>query len=842
MMILEVAVCAPVRQTYSYSAPAAGGDPAEGIEGFIGRRVLVPFGARPLIGYVVGESEESDSERGYEIKPLIEVIDSEGLFPPESVDLFRWVASYYHHPLGLVIKTALPSGLSAAPQNVISLVNPDADPSDYRSAQGDELTPWLLHLLSEKELRGRHVRAILASRKDRKDLDRLVAAGMVAVSTELRRDRVSSKMETCYQLNDALRVGLQEQGVLSSKEHRNGGNRLLSKAQRKSIDLLGGLEREFGGHGGVPRKEFVARYAYGARVVRTLIEQGVVTEHKRRVYRNPFGDLLPFYPTPGSLSDEQQEALDLVVAAMESESYQPLLLHGVTGSGKTEVYMRAAKRALELGKTVLVLVPEIALATQVEAHFISRFKDRVALLHSGLSQGERFDEWWRILSGAAGIVIGARSAVFAPLRHVGLIVVDEEHDSSFKQEDGLRYNARDLALVRGRQHDCVVVLGSATPAVTSYYHGRMKKYTLVGLSRRIGGRDLPETVLLDLKEAARIRNRAVPLFHPELKGALQKNLQAGGQSILLLNRRGFATSVICRACGTFVECRHCKVTMNLHKQKKILLCHYCGYQASINTSCVGCGSDDLHPVGFGTERVEAELQTLLPEARIARLDSDIAADRKRFLQILKAMQDRNIDVLIGTQIVAKGLHFPGVTLVGIIMADSGLGFPDYRAAEKTFQLITQVTGRAGRGDVPGRVIIQTMQPDHYAVALAAAQQYGKLVDTELNIRSGLGFPPYSRLVLIIIDNPNNLQAKRSASELHAGIQAWCRQHDPARTVTMLGPAPAPLEKLRDNYRWQILLKSQRLPELHGVTDWVVSGFKSRPGTRIHVDIDPENMM
>lgn len=834
MMILEVAVCAPVRQTYSYAAPPNCLDGGAKPEDLIGKRVLVRFGARPVVGYVLEVHEDSGEEGEYEIKPVIEVIDTERLFPVDSVALFKWVAEYYHYPIGLVVKAALPAGLSAAPQKVATLLATNLELTDCKIPDSITGKQWFAQLVNDGSLQGGSLKKLLSKKKDRTDLEFLRNEGFIDIRSELKRDRISSKHETCYRLNVTAEKLLQDSAVHHEKT--------LSKAELKSLRLLEELESEIGGEDGIPRREFVARYPYGARVIKKLIDEDLVVENKRRIYRNPFGDLLPFYPRPEVLSDEQQAAVESLCSAMHENRYQPYLLHGVTGSGKTEVYLRAAEKVVQNGKSVLVLVPEIALATQIEAHFISRFQDRVALLHSGLSPGERFDEWWRILNGSAAIVIGARSAVFAPLQNIGLIVVDEEHDSSFKQEDGLRYNGRDLALVRGKQTGCIVVLGSATPSITSCFHSRTEKFGLLRLKRRLGDRNLPEAVLVDLKENAGSKKKRLPLFHSELKSALEENLELGHQSILLLNRRGFSSSVICRDCGTFVECDHCKVTMNLHKHRKTLLCHYCGFQAAPTRSCRHCGSENSHPVGFGTERVEEELKELLPGAAIARLDSDVAADRKRFLAILKTMQDGETDILIGTQIIAKGLHFPGVTLVGIIMADSGLGFPDFRAAEKTYQLITQVTGRAGRGDAPGKVIIQTMQPDHYAVALAADQNYSKLVETELRIRSSVDFPPYSRLVLIIIEHPDSRQARESGREICAGIQSWCRRYDPDQSVIVLGPAPAPLEKLRDRYRWHVLLKSERLSELHGATDWVLSGYKARAGSKIYVDIDPENMM
>jgi primosomal protein N' (replication factor Y) len=360
------------------------------------------------------------------------------------------------------------------------------------------------------------------------------------------------------------------------------------------------------------------------------------------------------------------------------------------------------------------------------------------------------------------------------------------------------------------------------------------------MSRRIGGKKLPTPCLVDLKTTS--VKRGAGLFHPELQRGLRDTFENSSQSILLLNRRGFATSVICRDCGTVIECSHCKVSLNRHRQKNLLLCHYCGYSLAGAVTCQVCGSSNMHPVGFGTERVEEEARELLPEARIARLDSDVAADRKKFLRILKAMREKEIDILVGTQIIAKGLHFPGVNLVGIVMADSGLGFPDFRAAEKTFQLITQVTGRAGRGETRGKVIIQTLQPDHYAIALAAGNDYEVLAERELSIRQEVGFPPYCRLVFIIVEDVVDHAARTSSRAIVELARDWCRTHDHSQSLTVLGPAPAPLERLRDRYRWQILLKSTSLKPLHSLIEWILSTFQHPAKTRVIIDIDPENML
>ena len=837
MIKLEIAVSAPVKNTYTYSAEPEGTDLSIDAS-YAGRRVLVPFGRRPATGYVLGESNAEEGD--FEIKPILKFVDESPLFHSDQIAFFRWVAHYYHYPLGLVIKAALPGGLSLSPQRIIRLVSRSHQQDHGDLTVNPEKNPWLNKLLTEGQLGYKESKELLSSKKFKADINALVDAGIVIIENILSNDRVRAKRELCYRLEDHLWPLFEEKSEpeqLAAKWAARVG-RSLTAAEIKSLRILWEMQQARPGEA-VPRKELAARYSYGERLLSRLAEEGLIARSRVRVFRSPFGDLLPHYPKPEKLSSEQVSAVDTIVRSIELQSYQPFLLHGVTGSGKTEVYLQAAEKAIALGKSVLVLVPEIALATQIEAHFISRFKTTVALLHSGLTQGERFDEWWRILKGEARIVIGARSAVFAPLTDIGLVIVDEEHDSSYKQEDGLRYNGRDLAIVRAQLADTAVILGSATPSVVSYSHSLTSKYQLLRMGRRIGNRELPEPLLVDLKKTP--RTKGVNLFHPELQKGLETGFAHGQQSILLLNRRGYSTSVICRDCGTIVECIHCKVTLNQHRQKNKLLCHYCGFSLSGSVPCSVCGSVNLHPVGIGTERVEEEVAKLLPEARVARLDSDVASDRKKFVNILQSMHNREIDVLVGTQIVAKGLHFPHVTLVGVVMADSGLGFPDFRAAEKTYQLITQVTGRAGRGDTRGKVIIQTLQPDHYAISLAADKRYEELVETELAIRKRVGFPPYCRLVCIIVEDERESVARDSSMTIADMAGRWCRRNDGAQAVTLLGPAPAPLERIRDRYRWQILIKSMELGLLHGLIEWLSDAYKAKGQTRVHIDIDPENM-
>jgi len=504
------------------------------------------------------------------------------------------------------------------------------------------------------------------------------------------------------------------------------------------------------------------------------------------------------------------------------------------------VYLRAAAFGLEQGKSVLVLVPEIALATQIEAHFLARFGSRVALLHSGLSSGQRFDQWCRIAQGKADVVIGARSAVFAPLKNPGLIIVDEEHDSSYKQDDGLRYHARDLAVLRASQSEAVVILGSATPSVTSYYHATRGKYNLLGLDKRIEDRPLPAVEVVSMQSVKTVSGRP-PVFSPALISNLRKNLERGEQSLIFLNRRGFANFMLCRDCGQVVECRHCQVSLTLHKSANKLLCHYCGFTVSSKSVCAKCQASSLTAIGVGTERLEHELPELFPGARIARLDRDTCQKRNDYIKILRAVHKGEIDILLGTQMITKGHHFPNVTLVGIVLADTGLGLPDFRAGERTFQLISQVTGRAGRGEKPGRVIVQTFQPEHYSIEMAKNHDYTGMFAREIELRKALGYPPFSRIVNVKIEATEDKYVQDAAARLANLGRRLQKGSEPE----ILGPAPAPLTRLRDKYRWQLLIKCNKFEVLHTFLhklEGEIATLSKAGKVRIAIDVDPEYMM
>ncbi|KJS01102.1 MAG: hypothetical protein VR65_10420 [Desulfobulbaceae bacterium BRH_c16a] len=848
MIHLEVAVAVPLEQTLTYGLPAAmekSGQESDGRQ-HIGRRVLVPLGKRRVTGYVIGIPPQTDTQSSFTIKEIAAFQGDYPVIHADFVSFFRWVANYYHYPLGLVIKAALPGGL--APQSLKRLVleiSPEQFLLQFPEQPPDQLPDWAGRLADCGMLSPKETSTVLLDKLGKKLLAKLLKENAVSFKSLLSKDTIGEKNELCYALTGQQTEppgeidGSRESLLRYRQEISQEKGIDLKFSEAKALYCLYDLTKETRQQI-IPLKEIRTRYVGSAKALAELEAKGMVSSTRERIYRNPFGQQLPFHPRPETLTDEQAGVLEMLRPAIREKRFAPFLLHGVTGCGKTEIYLRAAEETLAQGRDVLLLVPEIALATQLEAHLLSRFGDQVVLQHSGLTAAERFDQFSLALFGRAKVVIGARSAIFAPLRDPGLIVVDEEHDASFKQDDSFRYHGRDLAVLRARHHKSVVILGSATPSITSYAHAQSGKYTLLTMSERVGSRSLPSVTVVDLNKKDNKDSKGI--IKKDLLEKLSKNLERGKQSILLLNRRGFSAVVLCRDCGTPVQCSHCHVSLTLHKGRNKLICHYCGFSMPGKTICLQCRSDDLVPAGFGTERVEEEIRELLPSARLARLDSDTASDRKKFLAALAEMHSGKIDILIGTQMIAKGHHFPNVTLVGVVWADGGMSMPDFRAAEKTFQLITQVTGRAGRGDQAGEVLIQTMRPSHYAIVYAKDHEYRKMFEHEMRLRRNPVFPPYVRLTAMRIQGRVEAEVQKTA----VAIAGFCRkfaQKENYRLET-LGPAPSPLDKIADNYRWQVLLKSPDLDQLHGICVAVRAERNGlvKAGCSLVIDVDPENMM
>jgi len=543
------------------------------------------------------------------------------------------------------------------------------------------------------------------------------------------------------------------------------------------------------------------------------------------------------------LTADQERALAVIVEAIEWGEFKVFLLQGVTGSGKTELYLQAVGLTLARGKQALILVPEIALTPRLMELFRDRFGDRVGVLHSGLLPGERMVEWRRIRDKKADVAIGARSAVFAPFSNLGLIVVDEEHDSAYKQEEGPRYNARDIAVMRGKLTGSLVILGSATPSLESFFNVRNRKFHPLILPRRILDRPLPTVEIVDLREEKRYLRRPV-FFSARLKEAIEQRIARGEQTLLFLNRRGFAPFIQCTDCGFVFQCLNCDVSLTYHRTEDLMRCHYCGEQVKVTDVCPQCHGIKLLPFGIGTQRLEEELRKVFSGARIARLDRDIARKWLETRKVLAGLRDGSLDILVGTQLIAKGHDYPGITLVGVISADISLNIPDFRAAERTYQLLTQVAGRAGRGTLKGEVIIQTYNPHHYAIQSAKGHDYHEFCRQELEFRRRLNYPPFSRMIAIRIESPNQQRCQEAAAHLGELIQQVKSPY--SDKVEILGPSRAMRAKIRNRYRWQILLKAPRIKILAGIIREslkkpYLSTCKSS-NIRINIDVDPVDML
>jgi primosomal protein N' (replication factor Y) (superfamily II helicase) len=559
------------------------------------------------------------------------------------------------------------------------------------------------------------------------------------------------------------------------------------------------------------------------------------------------------------LSSEQEHSLGAIADRLQKGGFETFLLHGVTGSGKTEVYLRAMEQARRARRSCLILIPEISLTPQLLDRLHARFPGKVGILHSALSAAERWTQWWHIVRGNVDVVVGARSAVFAPLPNLGLIIVDEEHDSSYKQEEGLRYNGRDVAVVRGKLLGCPVVLGSATPAIESYQNSLDGRYRLLEMTQRVHQRPLPSVETIDLRKkiasSPQCGGDIVPVTGParrpgnrqlisgRLAALLKKNHQASRQSLIFLNRRGFSNFLQCAVCGYVLRCSYCSVTLTLHKRQKNVCCHHCNFRRAASDLCPECGSLTLGGFGVGTEQVEEVLHHLVPEARIARMDRDTTSKRGAHEELIRNWGKGKIDILVGTQMITKGHDVTGVTLVGALLADLSLNLPDFRAGERTFQLLSQVAGRSGRGNDPGTVIIQTYAPDHYAIRHLISHDYKGFFTAEIEFRRALCYPPFSRLVCLKLDGPKLDEVEKKARRLAATLQdTMARSSTGREQIEILGPAPAPIEKLRNRYRWQLLLKGKQSSALLDLAKRARETLPRSRSVRLHIDVDPYNML
>jgi primosomal protein N' (replication factor Y) len=775
-----------------------------------GTRVLVPLGTRRSMGLVIEIGEEPGE--GTALRDVLAVLDREPVLDASLLALVRWMADYYLSTLGEALATVLPGALRVDTERVAALQN--GGPAD-----GAALPVLEQRIVTALATEGECAAAGLGRRFGTgvpHALRRLQRRGLVRVVERLRGETAPTRRLRFYEA--AVHVGDDD-----SRLSRRGALRTLY-AYLRDHPL-----RRASAH------ELRHSFANAAAKLRELVGAGLVRVREEEAYRTVLPPLAAV-DRPAALTPAQQAAVDAITGAL-AEGFVAWLLWGVTGSGKTEVYLRTAAALRAQRRSALILVPEISLTHQLVERVRSRFGDAVAVLHSRLGTGERWDEWRRIARGEARIAIGARSAVFAPLRDLGLIIVDEEHDPAYKQTDGLHYHGRDVAVMRAKLAGCPLILGSATPSMESLFNARRGRYRLLELPERVAARPLPPVHLLDLRSGA--GRHSEPLT-ATLTAALAANLAAGGQSLLFLNRRGFANFLQCRACGDPVMCPNCSVTLTFHQRWRALRCHYCDHTIPPPPRCATCGEPALEAWGVGTEQLEALLRARLPGARIARMDRDTTRRKGSQEALLRAWSAGGLDVLIGTQMITKGHDVAGVTLVGVVHADASLNFPDFRAAEHTFQLLAQVAGRAGRGDRPGRVFVQTLQPGHYSLQAAAAHDFSRFAEAELAARREVGYPPFARLVLLRAEGVDLVEVERLAAAAARALRDGA-----AGRCTVLGPAPAPLERLRQRHRRQVLVRGRSGAALRACVAEALPALRAAAraaDVRLVVDVDPQSML
>jgi primosomal protein N' (replication factor Y) len=803
MTCCDVSLPVPLDQCFTYRLPETLQHRAQ-----VGCRVLVEFGSRKLTGVILALH---DTESGDPLKEVMRLVDEEPVLDAELIALASWISDYYCAPLGEVLRGMIPLGGEIRKTKLYSLTDGGRDAARQLllGPTGDDPALNMLALLESRPLSAAYLQKKFPTAKNL--IRSLEKKGFIEVE-DLETDR------------DPLRTSAKR--LRASWLGAAPADLKLTKRER---ELHAFLELHPGTHN---LEELEGTVAGASQAARSLARRKLIA-------LEPAGPTNVFASEgqPRTLNPHQLDAYRQIEAALRDRTFQTFLLEGVTGSGKTEVYLKAIDACIEFGRSALLLVPEIALTPAMAGQFFQRFGSRVAILHSAFHDAERAEQWRRIRAGQATVVVGTRSGIFAPVRNLGLIVIDEEHDQSYKQQETPRYNGRDVAIVRARAAGAVAVLGSATPSLESRYNAERGKYKLIALPERIENRPMPDVEVIDMRQEF-LETRKLATFSRRLVETVTERLEHSEQTMLLLNRRGFSSFVACRACGERVQCINCAVTLTYHRRDRRMLCHYCNYAQKVPSACPQCGSEFLHFIGTGSEKVEEELHRDFPTARIARMDRDTVSGKRHFEHILHAFREGDFDILVGTQMIAKGHDIPNVTLVGIVSADVGLGLPDFRAAERTFQLLTQAAGRAGRGDLPGIVLIQTINPEHYAIRFASHQDYSGFYAKEIQFRKLMRYPPFSALANVLVRS----QKQEEALELSTALG---RLLDPApEGLKVLGPAEAPVPKLKTEFRYQLLIKAvnrKRLNETLREVQRFTREKKWSP-TALVIDVDPLTLM
>jgi len=802
----EIAVPVAIHATLTYRIPAGLQDAVR-----LGSRVEVPLGSKLTTGFVVALLDVTPVD-AKKIKPIRSVLDDdEPALIPEIIDLCRWAAEYYIAPLGEMLKVALPANMSARGKRQAVLTGSDS--MIEKAHQQKQILDADLPILAELKKRPLAVSVLVDEMKvARSTIVRLRDAGLIAL-----QDRLQDAKGVRY---DRFVILESDPGGLTPKQ-QVAVERLQSRGGELTVAALD--------HAGVTTA-----------VLSVLVKKGVV-----RVERRPRRHTLDAFlaglgdAETGEIqySEEQRSAIAAVTEGLGT--FAPFVLEGVTGSGKTEVYIEIMREVVKRGDQALLLVPEIALTPVFATRLKERFGDRIAVLHSNLSPSERYDQWWRARRGEVDVAIGPRSALFTPFQRLGLIVVDEEGDGAYKQEETPRYNARDLAVVRAQVRKIPIVLGSATPSLESRENAARGKYTLLRMTKRVEARPLPDVEVVDLrKERGEKEDKGFVIFSSVLKQALRETFDLGEQAILLINRRGYAPYLLCRECGHEFRCGDCSVTLTVHRRENLLVCHYCGYQTRIPLKCPLCAGEVLQPIGFGTEKVEERFRREFPDVAVEVLDRDSTRRKGSLVAILDRFRRGHSRALIGTQMLSKGHHFPNVTLTGVLNADSILGYPDFRSAEKTFYLLTQVAGRAGRGELRGKVMIQTAFPTHYAIQHALRHDYESFYEAEIEFRRIFHYPPVTSMIAILLRGETLLAVERAANECGTLLE---KAVEPLAGTRIQGPAPAPLARIKGVWRYQVLLRSPHRAGLRRAVESVMLA-KSWKGVEVVIDVDPINIL
>jgi primosomal protein N' (replication factor Y) len=832
-LFCDVALAVPLDMVFTYAIPP-------GMEPVVGGRVLVPFRKQRLSGIVVELHDRPPQVKSHQIKKVIEALDLSPVLDEQLLKLGKWIADYYLAPIGEVFRTMLP--LSAEFKRAVEyritdegrmalhLAGMSGSPARSKRTPEQQLVEFrVLDYLAEREsVREESLRGATRVAK-------ALLSGMVRKKWIARED-VSAARDAARLVKVAVLLAAEAAEASppldgrGARPHTNPATPTAKKLNENQRTLIETLATS-GGRAPVEalRSLDIPRTTLGTLVRRGMIElldepQAGINPPKLKPRQSPF---------EFEFSAAQKEALGKIGEAVKSREFSGLLLHGITGSGKTAVYLACMREVLDQGRSSILLVPEIGLTPAVAADLHQVFGDEVAILHSGLSNAERAEQWHRIRRGEARVVAGTRSAVFAPVSDLALVIVDEEQDSSYKQEETPRYHARDVAVMRAKMAGAVVVLGSATPSLESYYNAKKNKYALVELPDRVERRPLPEVEIVDMRQEFQETGQE-QVISRKLAEEIRERLEKKEQVMVLLNRRGYSPVVLCRACGKTLQCKNCAVSMTHHKRERKMECHYCGHVEHIPDQCAHCGSEYVYFVGTGSEKLEELLHGMFPQARIGRLDRDTVRGREDFEHALNALNEGALDMLVGTQMIAKGHDIHGVTLVGVIGADMALGLPDFRAAERTFQLLTQVAGRAGRGQSPGKVVLQTYFQEHYAVQFAARHDFAGFYEKELQFRAWMHYPPYSAIANVLIRSEKLDDALTWSGELGRWFEKT--RHEGIR---VLGPAAAPITRLKRDYRYHFILKSPSREKMNALLRAMLAEAAARkiPRTQVIVDVD-----